>query len=103
MGAIYDRTREYLGTTDKAIIAFRRVMIQAAKAFRDKGELPPTVDDPTLFRVRGFAAILPQDVNWIEMSKPWREAFSEGPPPEYRYAFRRTGAAAPATGAVPGE
>ena len=44
MGAIYDRTREYLGTTDKAIIAFRRIMIQAAKTFRDTGELPPTVE-----------------------------------------------------------
>ena len=25
MGALYDRTKEYLGTTDKAIIAFRRL------------------------------------------------------------------------------
>lgn len=103
MGAIYDRTREYLGTTDKAIIAFRRLMIQAAKSFRDKGELPPTVDDPALYRVRGFAAVLPKEMNWIDVSKPWREAFSDGPPAEYRYTFRRGRAAAPAAPAAFGE
>jgi hypothetical protein len=84
MGAVYDRTKEYLGTTDKAIIAFRRIMIQAAKALRDHGELPLTVDNAELYRQRGFAAMLPKDVDWLEVSKPWREAFSEGPPPEYR-------------------
>jgi hypothetical protein len=89
MGAIYDRTREYLGTTDKAIIAFRRLMVQAAKAYRDKGELPPTVDDPTLYRVRGFSALLPKDVDWIEASEDWRRAFSPGVPAEYAYNFRR--------------
>jgi phenylpropionate dioxygenase-like ring-hydroxylating dioxygenase large terminal subunit len=86
MGAIYDRTREYLGTTDKAIITFRRIMIQAAKALRDKGELPPTIDNPSLYAVRGFAAMLPKDMNWIEASEPWRQAFSDGIPEEYRAA-----------------
>jgi phthalate 4,5-dioxygenase oxygenase subunit len=104
MGAIYDRTREYLGTTDKAIIAFRRVMIQAAKALRDKGELPPTVEDGSIYRVRGFAAMLPKDMNWLEASKPWREAFSEGPPPEYRWTYnRRNPAPAQPTAAATGE
>jgi len=103
MGAIYDRTKEYLGTTDKAIIAFRRLMLQAAKALRDKGELPPTVEDPALYRVRGFAAVLPKEMDWIEVSEPWREAFSDGPPPEYRYNFRRGRAAIPAAGAPAGE
>ena len=84
MGSVYDRTREYLGTTDKAIIAFRRIMIQAAKTLRDKGELPATVDDPGLYAVRGFAALLPKDMNWVDASVSWRRAFSAGPPAEYR-------------------
>ena len=84
MGAVYDRTKEYLGTTDKAIIAFRRLMIQGAKALRDKGELPPTVDNAALYRARGFHAMLPKDINWIEASEPWRKAFSEGVPEEFR-------------------
>jgi hypothetical protein len=83
MGAIYDRTHEYLGTTDKAIIAFRRVMLDAAKAYRDRGELPATVEDPALYRVRGTAAKLPKEMNWIEATAPWREAFSAGPPEEF--------------------
>jgi hypothetical protein len=58
-------------------------MIEAAKALRDRGELPPTIDDPTLYRVRGTACRLPKDVPWIEGTAPWREAFSEGPPSQY--------------------
>ena len=88
MGAIYDRTQEKLGTTDAAIIAFRRVMIKAAKTFRDQGVLPPTVDDPALYRARGFAAMLPQDVDWVEISEPWRQAFAEPIPREYQAGFQ---------------
>jgi phenylpropionate dioxygenase-like ring-hydroxylating dioxygenase large terminal subunit len=95
MGAIYDRTRERLGTTDEAIIAFRRIMVKAAKALRDTGELPPTVDDPTLYRVRGFQALLPKDMDWNEASKDWRRAFSDGPPPAYRAATGGRFAASP--------
>ncbi len=84
MGAIFDRSREFLGTTDKAIITFRRIMVTAAKKFRDTGELPATIDNPELYRVRGFAALLPKDQNWIEASEDWRKAFSDGPPEEYR-------------------
>ena len=78
MGAIYDRSREFLGTTDKAITTFRRIMVTAAKKLRDTGELPPTVDNAELYRVRGFAALLPQELNWIEASEDWRKAFSTG-------------------------
>jgi len=41
-GAIADRTREHLGSTDKAIIANRRTLIDAIKAV-DQGDLPPYV------------------------------------------------------------
>ena len=93
MGAVYDRTKEYLGTTDKAIIAFRRIMIQAAKALRDKGELPPTVDNAALYRARGFHALLPKEANWIDTSEPWRKAFAEPSPEEYRVQFGGRGQA----------
>ena len=59
-------------------------MIKAAKALRDSGELPPTVDDPGLYRVRGFSAMLPKDMDWVSASTEWRQAFSAGPPLEYR-------------------
>jgi phenylpropionate dioxygenase-like ring-hydroxylating dioxygenase large terminal subunit len=84
MGQMYDRTKEHLGTTDKAIIAFRRIMVDAAKKLAADDVLPPTVDDPRLYRVRGTAAKLPKDVPWVHATAPWREAFSAGPPPENR-------------------
>ena len=84
MGAIYDRTQERLGTTDLAIIAFRRAMLHAVKAYRDQGVLPPNVEDPTLYRARGFSAMLPKDVDWVSISEPWRQAFADPVPEDYR-------------------
>jgi phthalate 4,5-dioxygenase oxygenase subunit len=39
MGPIVDRTQEHLGTSDKAIIRFRKRMIDAARAFEKDGSL----------------------------------------------------------------
>ena len=44
MGAIADRTREHLGTTDKLIMANRRVLTQAIATVQ-AGGLPPGVAD----------------------------------------------------------
>ena len=43
MGAIYDRTQEHLGTTDKAIIRMREQLIHAAKELAN-GVEPPALD-----------------------------------------------------------
>ena len=43
MGAIYQRHQEHLGTTDRAIIKLRRMLIDAAKNLA-KGIEPPTAD-----------------------------------------------------------
>lgn len=101
MGAMFDRTREYLGTTDKAVIAFRRIMIDAAKRYHDHGVPPPTVDDPTLYRVRGCSAMLPRNASWVELTEPWRRAFAEPIPEEYRARGLGDGVAAPAFAATP--
>ena len=39
-GRILDRTREHLGTTDKAVVIWRRMMLKAARALRDSGTRP---------------------------------------------------------------
>ena len=52
MGEVYDRTQEHLGTSDTMIIRTRRRMIDAAKALRDNGVLPPAWDDPKAYAVR---------------------------------------------------
>jgi hypothetical protein len=45
MGAIQDRTREHLGTTDKVIMANRRLLLQAMDTVANGGT-PPGVADP---------------------------------------------------------
>jgi hypothetical protein len=49
MGPIYDRTREHLGTTDVAIIFWRRYMLRLARNL-EKGIEPAILSDPNLFR-----------------------------------------------------
>ena len=61
MGPIADRTRERLGASDVAIIQFRKLMVDAARALRDGeatlGGAPP----PGL---RSFEGIVPKSVDW---------------------------------------
>lgn len=40
MGAIADRTREHLGRTDMAVVAWRRLMLKAARELETSGTLP---------------------------------------------------------------
>jgi nitrite reductase/ring-hydroxylating ferredoxin subunit len=70
MGPIYDRTQEHLGTSDMMIIRARRTLIGAAKAFRDNGTVPPGVDNPGLYRMRSGGALLPKNVDGLEVLKP---------------------------------
>jgi phenylpropionate dioxygenase-like ring-hydroxylating dioxygenase large terminal subunit len=55
MGAIYDRSKEHLGTTDVAVIHMRRVLIKMAR------DLQAGAEPPILRRPQSFRAI-PQDV-----------------------------------------
>src|SRR2546428_14107550 len=73
MGPIVDRTREHLGASDAMIIRTRRRVINAAKALRDDGKLPPGVDDPAVYRYRSGGVILPRDAEWLDATKELRE------------------------------
>ncbi len=59
-GAIADRTREHLGSSDTAVVAMRRTLIEAAGRCADAGEVPAGVREPRLFRVRATQAVLPE-------------------------------------------
>ena len=65
MGPIVDRTKENLVSTDNGIIMARHRMLRAAKAFQDKGTLPPGVDTAHQ-KVRSAAIVLPPDVPFKE-------------------------------------
>jgi phenylpropionate dioxygenase-like ring-hydroxylating dioxygenase large terminal subunit len=74
MGAVCDRTREHLGTTDAMVIATRRKLVRAAKALRDQGTAPPASQDPAAYRKRSCSAILPSDVFWKDALADWHFA-----------------------------
>ena len=74
MGPIYDRTKEHLVSTDSGIIHTRHRLIDAARALRDRGELPLSVSDPSLFAIRSAAVVLPKSENWAEATREHRIA-----------------------------
>jgi phthalate 4,5-dioxygenase oxygenase subunit len=66
MGPIYDRTSEHLGTSDLAVIAMRRRLLEAVSALAERGELPYEARNADSYRVRSAALVLPRDVTWNE-------------------------------------
>jgi hypothetical protein len=60
MGAIVDRTKETLVSTDSGIIMARQRLLRAVKALVERGVTPPGVDLEHQ-RVRSAAVVLPPD------------------------------------------
>ena len=69
MGAIADRSLEHLGTSDKAIVAMRRMMMRAVDAVAS-GESPPGVDPESHRHAR------PHD-NYAPSGADWRTQFAD--------------------------
>ena len=67
MGKIVDRSLENLGTSDRAIVAMRRMMLRSIDAVAN-GEDPPGLDPAIHGNVR------PHD-NYLDAGKDWRELF----------------------------
>lgn len=61
-GPIADRTREHLGSSDIAVVAMRRTLIEAATKCAASGEAPAAVAKPWLYTVHATQAVLPQGV-----------------------------------------
>ena len=74
METVADRPREHLGRSDGMIILVRRTLVNAAKALRDHNELHPTVDNPSMYRVRSAEVLLPPEVEWFEGTVEHRKA-----------------------------
>jgi hypothetical protein len=68
MGAIQDRTRENLTSTDNGIIMARHRLLKAAKALAEKGTPPPGID-PQVQRVRSVAILLQRDQVFKDAAK----------------------------------
>jgi hypothetical protein len=79
MGPIFDRTKERLGSADSMVIQVRRRLINAVKAYMERGVTPPGVDDASVYRVRSGGVYLPEGADWVEDTRELRKAFVEHP------------------------
>jgi phthalate 4,5-dioxygenase len=67
MGHLADRTLERLGTTDRAIIATRRYLMQAVKTVQEGGD-PPGVA-PTYYNLRAYETVVAKEQHWFDVMK----------------------------------
>ncbi len=68
MGPIEDRTREHLGTTDKAIIELRCILLDVIRDFQN-GIEPLGVDPKTYRGIRAADLVVPRGIRWQEAAK----------------------------------
>ena len=77
MGPICDRTQEHLGTSDKAVIFYRRLLLQKLKDLADDKPLP--AHDPALsFDQRACSSEMPSDQPWQDVAK-WQDKLERKP------------------------
>jgi phthalate 4,5-dioxygenase oxygenase subunit len=62
MGPIVDRTQEHLGASDKAIIATRRILLEAARSI-GQGISPPGTGSE-YYTLRAIDKVLPPETKW---------------------------------------
>jgi hypothetical protein len=74
MGPQFDPAAEQLGSSDSAIIAFRRRLIAEARALGSGQSTDPSSLDPHVHRVRSAAVVLTQSESWIEATTEQRKA-----------------------------
>ena len=73
MGRIVPRWQEHLGTTDKAIIEFRKLMLDLVRDLLE-GKEPYAAQNPDVFRVRSAAFSLGKEEAWEQGSMEYIKA-----------------------------
>jgi len=73
MGRIADRSRERLGASDLAIVEFRRIMVEAARAFAAGAPAIGTREAPgARTRLSSFEGIVPKGTDWRTLGE-WKK------------------------------
>ena len=70
MGPITDHDFEHLAPSDQMIARTRRRLVHAARALRDKGTVPPGVDNPEVY-------LQARSGECVVAVTDWREAYAE--------------------------
>src|SRR5690606_4144756 len=76
MGPVFDRTQEHLGTSDKAVIFYRRLILRKLREMEEGGQLPGTAPELS-FDQRAASVYMPSDAPWQEAVR-WIEAQEAG-------------------------
>ncbi len=76
MGPVFDRTQEHLGTSDKAVIFYRRLILRKLREMAEGLPLPATAPG-TDFGQRAASVFMPTGAPWQEAVK-WIEAQEAG-------------------------
>jgi len=74
MEPIVDRTQEHLGTTDRAVVIGRHLLIQAVHSLREGKELIGL--QPSFYKIRAIGKVIPADVHWLDVMK--NELYPDG-------------------------
>ena len=61
------------------VIQVRRRLINAVKAYTERGVTPSGVDNPEVYQVRSGGVYLPVGVDWVEATRELRKAYVEHP------------------------
>ncbi len=69
MGPITDRSKEHLGTSDKAIVAMRRIMLEAINDVAE-GRPPRGVTPAAQSNIRPYDGFMKVDDDWREVFGP---------------------------------
>ena len=68
MGVIEDRSKEHLGSSDLAVIAWRKRLVRAVHDFVEHGELM-AIDAPVDYKdVRAVSGLVPKGSDWTEIA-----------------------------------
>jgi hypothetical protein len=67
MGKIADRRKEHLGSSDSAVIAWRRKVMKLARDL-ERGIEPAIAQNAAAYNVRSASLVLPKDVDFVEGS-----------------------------------
>ena len=74
VAAIYDRSKEHLGTTDTGIAMTRRLLLQSLKKLTSEGLKPPSSIDPNKLMFRAISILVPEGGDWQSLGKEYMKA-----------------------------
>jgi phthalate 4,5-dioxygenase oxygenase subunit len=71
MGPIVERSRDHPGSSDMAVVQFRRLMVGAAKKFRETGAVIGAGKDRVAHvKLASFEGVVPKTTDWRTLGVP---------------------------------